>query len=130
MNKIGTACIIDDDPIFIFGVKRMMHLSNFCKDFIVFHNGKLAIEALEEQLENGQELPDIILLDLNMPVMDGWQFLDRFVKIPTNKSVAIYIVTSSINNEDLDKAKTYTAVSNYVVKPISIEKLQEILIDF
>jgi CheY-like chemotaxis protein len=65
-----------------------------------------------------------------MPVMDGWQFLDRFTQIPTQKKIAIYIVTSSIDESDLEKAKTYEKVTNYVVKPISIEKLQEILLDF
>ncbi|MFT6216455.1 MAG: CheY-like chemotaxis protein [Roseivirga sp.] len=129
MTKIDTACIIDDDPIFIFGVKRMMHLSNFCENFIVFHNGKVAIEGIEANVSTGIELPDVILLDLNMPVMDGWQFLDRFVLIPTKKRVAIYIVTSSIDIEDLNKAKNYEAVSNYIVKPISIEKLQGILVE-
>jgi CheY-like chemotaxis protein len=61
--------------------------------------------------------------------MDGWQFLDRFMLIPTKKRVAIYIVTSSIDTEDLNKAKNHEAVSNYIVKPISIEKLQGILVE-
>ncbi|MFT6828560.1 MAG: CheY-like chemotaxis protein, partial [Roseivirga sp.] len=77
-----------------------------------------------------ENLPEIILLDLNMPVMDGWQFLDQFVQIPTKKKTTIYIVTSSIDPEDLNRAKSYEAVTNYLVKPINIDTLTEILKDF
>ncbi|MFT7381998.1 MAG: CheY-like chemotaxis protein [Roseivirga sp.] len=130
MNKIETACIIDDDPIFVFAAKRMMHLANFCESFMIFHNGKKALESLEPLMRSGENLPEIILLDLNMPVMDGWQFLDQFVQIPTKKKTTIYIVTSSIDPEDLNRAKSYEAVTNYLVKPINIDTLTEILKDF
>jgi CheY-like chemotaxis protein len=130
MTKIETACIIDDDPIFVFAAKRMMHLANFCEGFLVFHNGKKALESLEPLMRNGEVLPEVILLDLNMPVMDGWQFLDQFVQIPTSKKIIIYIVTSSIDPEDLNRAKSYEVVSNYIVKPINIETLTEIMRDF
>jgi CheY-like chemotaxis protein len=130
MNKIETACIIDDDPIFVFAAKRMMHLANFCESFMIFHNGKKALESLEPLMRSGENLPEIILLDLNMPVMDGWQFLDQFVQIPTKKKTTIYIVTSSVDPEDLNRAKSYEAVTNYLVKPINIDTLTEILKDF
>lgn len=130
MTKIETACIIDDDPIFVFAAKRMMHLANFCERFLVFHNGKKALESLEPLMRNGDNLPEVVLLDLNMPVMDGWQFLDQFIQIPTSKKVMVYIVTSSIDPEDLNRAKSYEVVSNYIVKPINLDMLTEILKDF
>lgn len=127
MRTIDTTCIIDDDPIFVFGTKKIMELSNFCKDFMVFNNGQEALTSLTPLLKSGKDLPDIILLDLNMPVMDGWQFLDEFIKIPSEKKVTIYIVSSSIDPVDLYKADKYDAVSNYIVKPITVNKLQEML---
>ena len=127
MSKIDVACIIDDDPIFIFGAKRMMELSNFCKSFMVFKNRQEAINQLKPIMLNGKDIPDIILLDINMPIMDGWEFLDEFIKIEAHKSITIYIVSSSIDPVDLNRAKRYKNISNYIIKPISIETLKGIL---
>lgn len=127
MKKIDIACIIDDDPIFIYTAKRMMDLVNFCNNYLVFKNGSEAINFLRPIIEQNEKAPEIIFLDLNMPVMDGWQFLDEFITIPTKKEIVIYIVSSSIDPQDYEKAKKYKNVSNYIVKPIEINHLEEIL---
>ena len=129
MKKIDLACIIDDDPIFVFGAKKIMQFADFCNSFMVYHNGEEAINGLKSVILAGKKLPDIILLDLNMPIMDGWQFLDEFTQIPTENEITIYIVSSSIDPEDIHKAKSYNRVSNYLVKPISIEDLRRALQD-
>ncbi|MDT0650736.1 response regulator [Autumnicola edwardsiae] len=127
MKKIDLACIIDDDPIFVFGAKKIMQFADFCNSFMVYHNGEEAINGLKSIILAKEKLPDIILLDLNMPIMDGWQFLDEFTQIPTEHEITIYIVTSSIDPEDINRAKSYNRVTNYLVKPISIEGLRKIL---
>ena len=127
MKKIDIACIIDDDPIFIYTAKRMMDLVNFCNNYLIFKNGSEAINFLRPIIEQNEKAPEIIFLDLNMPVMDGWQFLDEFITIPTKKEIVIYIVSSSIDPQDYEKAKKYKNVSNYIVKPIEINHLEEIL---
>ncbi|WP_432670956.1 response regulator [Flavobacterium sp. SM2513] len=127
MKKIPLTCIIDDDPIYIFGAQRMMKIGNLCESFMIFHNGKNALDTLQKIILNEGTLPDLILLDLNMPIMDGWEFLDAFIKIPCKQKITIYIITSSIDNEDVMKAKTYSNVSNYILKPVTIDGLKEIL---
>jgi len=129
-SKVELICIIDDDPIFVFGTQKLLQSRNFCNNFIIFSNGKDAIDNLKTYIASGQYLPEIILLDLNMPIMDGWQFLAEFTKIPTPKKITIYIVSSSSDPKDVEKAKTYKAVNNYVIKPISINKINTILEDF
>lgn len=128
-RKIDLTCIIDDDPIFRFGTRRIMELADFCKGFLVFNNGKEALDALRAHIEADEQvaLPDVILLDLNMPIMDGWQFLDAFMQIPTHKQILVYIVTSSIDPEDIKRAKMYDIVNNYIVKPVTVDKLHEIM---
>ena len=126
MKKVDTACIIDDDPIYVFGIRLLMEDVDFCNEIMVFEDGKQALDTLGPRLRSGKDLPDIILLDINMPVMDGWQFLDEFTKIPSPKKITIYMVTSSVDQMDCERAKTYEAVSDYVVKPLSLGKLQEI----
>lgn len=130
MKKIDIACLVDDDPIYIFATKKVMQMSNFCNSFLIFHNGKEALDSLSAILSAGAQMPDVILLDLNMPVMDGWQFLDEFLKIKPPKKITIYIVTSSIDPDDITRAKAYENVQDYLVKPITEKSLQEILVDF
>ena len=127
MKKINIACIIDDDPIFVFGTKKIMQITNFCESIIVYENGKEAYESLKSAIISNEPQPDIILLDLNMPVWDGWQFLDEFIQIPNEKTITIYIITSSVDPADVEKAKKYDAVSSYIVKPITTSELKKIL---
>lgn len=130
MKKVEIACIIDDDPIYVLCTKRIMELADFCESFLIFHNGKEALDRLTAIIKNGEHLPALILLDLNMPVMDGWEFLDEFIKVPAPQKITIYIVTSSIDPADVERAKQYDNVNNYLVKPVTVNTLKEILINF
>ncbi len=130
MSKVDLTCIIDDDPVFIFAAKRILNISEFCKNFTVFNNGQEAIQALKPIIQSGKEVPDVILLDLNMPIMDGWQFLDEFIKIKSPKKLLLYIVSSSIDPADLKKAKSYELVSDYIIKPITKKSVEVITRSF
>lgn len=126
MTKINLTCLIDDDEIHIFTTKRIINKMEFSKNIIEFNNGKEALDGLTEIINSNQTLPELILLDLNMPIMDGWQFLDQFTNFKIEKSIKIYIVSSSIDEEDIERAKKYQSISNYIVKPISRQKLVKI----
>lgn len=126
MRKIKLTYLIDDDEIYIFTAKKLINKTDFSEEVKFFYNGKEALRAIKSKLYNEEELPDVILLDLNMPIMDGWQFLDEFIRIKTKKTIKVYIVSSSVNPTDIERAKTYNMVSNYTVKPISREKLYSI----
>lgn len=127
MKKIDIACIIDDDPIYVFGAKKMMKVNGFCNTVLVYNNGQEGIAGFGEIIKLKGDLPEIILLDLNMPIMDGWQFLDEFSKFKLEKKITIFVVSSSIDSRDLEKAKTYKNVSDFMVKPISAGSLKEML---
>ncbi|MCC4212868.1 response regulator [Leeuwenhoekiella parthenopeia] len=126
MKKIKLACLVDDDPIVVFGLKKMMKLVKFCENFLVYSNGQEALNALTAIFKTGDEIPDLILLDLNMPVMDGWEFLEAFTKYDPPKKITIYILTSSIDPRDQERALQFSSVSNYVVKPVTLEQLEAI----
>ncbi|MGB3151177.1 MAG: response regulator [Maribacter sp.] len=129
MKKIQSCCIIDDDPIFIYGTKRLMKEINFCESIIVYNNGQEALEGLILISESGQKIPPFIFLDLNMPIMNGWEFLEEFTKIPNNslKKTTIYIISSSVDPRDLERVKNYKAVNNYILKPITPTDLETVL---
>lgn len=127
MKKIDLACIIDDDPIHVFGAKRAMSIVNMCNSVLVFNNGKDAFDQISAIFKSGKNLPELILLDINMPVWDGWDFLDEFVKLPVSQDVTIFIMTSSVDPSDREKAKEYKQVNHFIIKPITVEKLTEAL---
>ena len=125
MRKISRSCIIDDDPIFVFGTKKVMKEVDFCDDVLVYHNGEEAINGLKSMVDRGEPLPDLIFLDLNMPIMDGWDFLEDFMAIPNQnrKDVFVYIISSSIDANDFIRARNYEIVNNYILKPVTPEDL-------
>ena len=129
MSQVDRVCIIDDDPIFVYGTKRIIAEMNFCDNIIVFENGQDAIDGFIAMSEQKEDLPAIVFLDLNMPIMNGWDFLEDFVKIPNQnrEKVVIYIISSSIDPRDLERIKNYKVVNNYILKPLSEDDLKSVL---
>jgi CheY-like chemotaxis protein len=92
-------------------------------------NGKFAIEQLSEiQQKDPAKLPDYILLDINMPIMNGWEFLDEYKRLnldPLGKS-KIFIISSSVFSNDINKARSYPLVKDFISKPLNVEKIKEL----
>lgn len=129
MKKLDRACLIDDDKIFTYLVSKQMKLMNFCDSLLIFNDGDEALKSLRKIIETPDYLPSVILLDINMPILDGWQFLDEFIKFKIARKVTVYIVSSSIDQADYIKANTYKEVSNFYIKPITNDNLAEMLDD-
>lgn len=117
--------VIDDDAIYQILISKIIKKSEKFSSFSSFKNGKEAIDKLTESLNKNDSLPDIILLDINMPVMNGWEFMYAFslIKSLIEKPINIYIVSSSIATEDKNKSKTYPTILGYLSKPVSINDL-------
>ncbi|WP_298478117.1 response regulator [uncultured Maribacter sp.] len=128
--KIKTTCIIDDDPIFIFGTKILLKNNNFSEFVLVSNNGKEAISDLQEYVKKTLKLPEIIFLDLNMPVMDGWEFLDSFDSFFKDLNTKIYILSSSIDSRDLERSKKYSIVKGFIAKPLTDKRINDLKNDF
>ncbi len=124
--KNKTICIIDDEEIIQFIIKTVIRNLNNEISILSYKNGEEALEALKQVVD--EDLPDVILLDINMPVMGGWQFLDEFVKLKPNpnKRIAIYILSSSAAPDDKIRAKVYKDIIGYINKPIEADTLKKI----
>jgi CheY-like chemotaxis protein len=118
--------IIDDDKLSIKLMSMLILRNEFCEKINSFVNPETALAELKENYDTITDLPNIILLDLNMPILDGWQFLDEFILLPLKKEIPIFIVTSSIDPADKEMVKKYPMVKSYIVKPINAEKLNAI----
>lgn len=129
MRTIKNMMLIDDDDTFVFLTKKAIEKTNLVDLIKVFGNGLDAINFLNQNCEDINSLPEIILLDLSMPIMDGWQFLDQFVKLipKIEKKITIYICSSSISPDDVLLAKKNNAVTDYIIKPVTKEKLIELI---
>ncbi len=130
MKKINTFCIIDDDDIYQFTTSVLLKKTDLVNKIILFSNGLKAINFLKEELGNKENIPDILFLDVNMPVMDGWEFLEEYllIKPMMPKTVIIYMVSSSVDEKDVLKAKSISTLSGYLVKPISSKNIMEVIL--
>ncbi|WP_207429249.1 response regulator [Pedobacter sp. SYSU D00535] len=118
MSKV---IIIDDDPIHQRIAQIMIQKHQIYEEYGSYTEAGKALEYLEENLDNENNLPDVILLDLNMPVIDGWDFLDKFDMIRDKlvKNIRIYIVSSSVDEKDILRSQTYSYVHGFISKPLS-----------
>lgn len=122
-------CLIDDDRIYQFAARKIIEATGFAGNVLAFSNGKDAIQYLHDHLNYETEIPDVIFLDIHMPIMNGWQFLDEYknIKPRLSKPVHIYMVSSSVDEIDIDKSKTFDTVSDYIIKPLKRDIFDSLL---
>lgn len=128
MPLLKTVAVVDDDPIYANAFKNLLVSWKIANPFLFFSNGKDALDFM--LIKEASALPDILLLDLNMPSMNGWQFLENYLQIEAEikKKISIYLVSSSIWEDDLRRAKQNLLVQDFISKPIFKDKLLQILV--
>lgn len=125
MKPSKLAYVIEDDAITSTITKLLIKRALHFDEVQTYVNGQRALDRLTAALrEEGDAVPDLILLDLNMPLMDGWEFLDAFAALPHAKDVCVFILTSSIHPEDIEKAQDYKEVRGYFSKPLDNDNLE------
>ncbi|MCS6796570.1 MAG: response regulator [Raineya sp.] len=112
--------VVDDDRINNMVCESVIKKVNEQNQVISFLRAEDALNYLKNNLN---PKPDIIFLDINMPEMDGWEFLENYLKLKESNAAKIFMLSSSINQSDFDKAKKYAVVLDYIVKPFSKDKL-------
>jgi CheY-like chemotaxis protein len=116
--------LIDDNEIDIFINKRLLEFNNFSRNILSACSGREALELLK----NNQNLPDVIFLDLNMPVIDGFRFLKELTTLPdgVKGSVQVVVLSSSENKKDIRRASSNPVVVEYIAKPLTHEKIKDL----
>ncbi len=131
-KKYFSVMLIDDNEIDNLINQKMIEASNISEHIYIHSGAKSAIEFLRniEKLPDMAHkiLPDIIFLDIDMPLMDGFQFLDLFDKLhdSTKKHCKIVMLTSSINPQDISKSKNYIYVKKYINKPLTQQNINSL----
>jgi len=127
--RLPKLAIVDDDTIFQFTTHRTLSVSKMTGEILQFVNGNTALEYLTLHSGEKDSLPDYIFLDINMPVIDGWMFLDEYLKIKDlmAKEIQIYMLSSSVDKRDINKAMSFGIVKEYISKPITSGVLARLL---
>ena len=118
--------VIDDDDIYQLIIKKLIKRSDL---FEKQHYFKSAAQVIKDLEDSKLEIPDLILLDINMPQLDGWQFIEKlrtFEKSLLSKT-AIYIVSSSIAYSDKERAERYEEILGFLSKPVTVKDLKRIV---
>lgn len=116
--------IVDDDPVIAFIHENVVAESQLAVQPTSASNGQEALEHISANMAG--DVAYLVLLDINMPVMNGWQFLDALDETSFAEQVYVVVVTSSVDRADHEKARQYERVFDYIEKPISIESCRRI----
>ncbi|HEY0056687.1 MAG TPA: response regulator [Pedobacter sp.] len=126
-DTVNTVCIIDDDQIHHFMIGKSLQIQGLSKNLISFHDANVALNFFKENIDNCTLLPDVIFVDLNMPVINGWQFLEQFQSIKTQikKDIRVFVVSSSIDESEMNRAISINFVNGYLEKPVRPEAIRQ-----
>ena len=129
MSQAADIVLIDDDDVYLFVVGHMCN--TYCRDLnvVTITDGELGINYFKKVKEDNIQLPKLILLDINMPYLDGWGFLNAFRehKIDQFDEITIYLVTSSNRNCDKMRIESYPELNGFILKPVRKKELHQLL---
>ena len=128
-HAIKSVLFIDDDKATNYINQFLAQRSNYFENIIVVSSAKEGLDYLKEASDNKTVVPEVIFLDINMPAMNGWDFLNSLNKIRTieKNNLKIYMLTSSSRKKDIDKAKEYPNVKGFLTKPLTNETLDNLV---
>ncbi|HYG50763.1 MAG TPA: response regulator [Flavobacteriales bacterium] len=126
MEKVNSVLIIDDEPFMNMINEKIMQKADFAPHIDKFEDAGRALDDLKKNYNERQEFPDCIFVDVNMPGMDGWAFLDELKKFPLEvlHKCKVFMLSASINKSDIEKCKPYRFVADFIIKPLSVDKLK------
>lgn len=126
MTKIDTVYIVDDDDVYAYAVRRLISIQKLCNHVEVFKNGKEAITFFKSASFETDDTSNIILLDVRMPEMNGWEFIEAFSALDYAKkdNFDLYMISSSIDPKDTKRAAEIPLIKKYIFKPITLEDLK------
>ena len=128
MRRMCKLVMIDDNPLEHLIMKKIFARHHLFNEAVHSLDSKLIIDFLSEKCHETLLLPDLIFLDLDMPVFSGWDFLERFATLLPclTKHITVYIISSSVDQNDILRARDFSFVKEFISKPVDIEKLEEI----
>jgi len=130
--KLKCVLLVDDDEAVNFINEMVLKRVDVAERIEIAENGMEAIRYLEDRLEEGAPPPELILLDINMPGLNGWEFLEKYrqLKARLQRAATIVMLTTSSNPDDRLRAARIEEVKGFISKPLTVEKMEEIVMNF
>ncbi|MCC6817501.1 MAG: response regulator [Bacteroidia bacterium] len=126
MKKLNTIFLVDDDEVIVYLTNKLIASSDFCQNVENFLSAQDALDRLQELKANNEPYPDAILFDLNMPVLDGWQFIEAAQKVTDFRRLNFFVFTTSIDSADKNKALKYKMIKDFITKPLTQQRMDKI----
>lgn len=127
MQAIERLYIVDDDKVVLHIFDRLVKKHGRYGIVEAFLDSEAALQKLKSQLIIKSDLPDIVLIDINMPRVDGWEFIEMLESEYPSHGIPFMIISSSIDPEDIKRSKQYACVLDFIPKPLSMDKLEFII---
>ncbi|GAB2544816.1 response regulator [Rufibacter soli] len=131
MKRLNLILLVDDDETTNYLNKRLLTRMDMADRIEVAANGEEALQFLKNAITQKEPLPELMFLDIKMPVMDGFEFLDQYHQLPqeAQKCMVVMMLTSSASFYDLERLKKYQAVQRHISKPLEEAHVREIMED-
>jgi len=128
MAKVNRVLIIDDDEVYNFVFNKMIEQLALAETITTCQSGNQGLSYIKDSIDQEEDLPDLIFLDINMPVMNGWEFLDEYQELKSRiqKQISLFLLSSSLLPDDLNKSKRYHIVDGFIIKPLTHDQLYKI----
>ncbi len=128
-NKLKSILLVDDDDATNFLHKMVIKKLDCTEEIVVKNNGEEAITYLRTLKDGKYPQPNLILLDINMPVMNGWEFLQEYKKLDKNQmaETVVTMLTTSLNPDDKERSFSLNEINDFMSKPLTVEMLKDLL---
>ena len=129
MKKLRAILLVDDSEPTNFLHQMIVEKSGFAESCIAKNSGEAALEYLTTKVDGKYPKPEALFLDINMPRMNGWEFLEEYFKLPISQQadVIVCMLTASLNTDDKERAEELLGQNHFANKPLTVEKLEKIL---
>lgn len=118
--------VVDDDAINVYLIKKIIEKTGYNVVTESKPNGEAALDYLTDLIKNNGTFPNLILVDINMPILNGWEFIEAYQKLETNYTPSMFMLSSSIFDSDIEKSKLYSSVKGFITKPLGLDYLKNL----